>query len=609
MNDEQKKGIQDLPLPGEFGEDGKFKGDALGIGQYADALSEFISECDTPITIAISGPWGSGKTSVMNMVQGKLKDKIVPILFNCWQFSQFNLSANLSGVMVNFFVDEICKTMPDKNEWEKLGDSGRKIFTSCKWILGTTLKAAASIGGIKADQAIDALISTIDSVQSAKNNMEKMVQNRLDKEPGKKVVIFIDDLDRLVPSVALDLLEVMKIFLDVKGCVFVIACDFDVVNKGVAAKFKTKESEISGRFFFDKLIQLSFNMPVGAYNIRTYLDDLLKQIGFECDDEDLDIYYDLLKVSIGFNPRGLKILANSLILMNRMRLNQDIVNQTSLEKKKAEKIIFALTCMERAYPQLYHLFMTRLNDKPIKFLTKELDSSQKILDTEALQPFLAEALNKETTANKIREFMRYFFSVLDTDSDESLSYEELTNLKKIVALSSLTARGTQQVKTEDQDFSNDQITELCRKVYEELSRLGLGSKFPNGHSRKANDSLGIRSYLMWFKPEKAKLAWGNWKIFYEIKLEPKADNSRSLSLSANKTTDVDKARIEALNNLPIVKDGSYEFYEDEVFARITRKFGPFEVTTKDGDINTTGIKQIAQDLKELIEATHDHFNI
>ncbi|MCX5862241.1 MAG: P-loop NTPase fold protein [Deltaproteobacteria bacterium] len=166
MNDEQKKGIQDLPITGELGEDGKFVGDALGIGQYADALSVFISECDTPITIAISGSWGSGKTSVMNMVRRKLEGKIVPIWFNCWQFSQFNLSANLSGVMVNFFVDEISKSRQDRTDTEKLGDSAREILTSCKWMLGTTLKAAASIGGIKADQVVDALISTIDSVYS-----------------------------------------------------------------------------------------------------------------------------------------------------------------------------------------------------------------------------------------------------------------------------------------------------------------------------------------------------------------------------------------------------------------------------------------------------------
>ncbi len=607
MNDEQKKGIQDLPITGELAEDGKFKGDALGIGQYADALSVFITECDTPITIAISGPWGSGKTSVMNMVRRKLEGKIVEICFNCWQFSQFNLSANLSGVMMKFFADRLSESMPGKTDMDKLHDSGREIFDKGKSIFGIFIKTAASIGGIKADQAVDALINAIDSVQSAKDDMEKMVQKRLGKEPGKKVVIFIDDLDRLVPSVALDLLEVMKVFLDVKGCVFVIACDFDIVNKGVAAKFKTKESEISGRFFFDKLIQLSFNMPVGAYNIRTYVDDLLKKIGFECGDEDLDIYMDLLKFSIGFNPRGLKILANSLILMNRMRLNQDIVNQTSLEKKKAEKIIFALTCMERVYPQLYHLFMTRLNDKPVKFLSKELSSSKKISEIEALQPLLAEAFNKETTANKILEFVQQLISVIDTDSDESISHEEMTNLKKIVALSSLTVRGTQQAKTEDQDFSNDQITEFCRKVYEELSHLGLGRLFPNGHSRKANDSEGIRWYRMWFKPEKTKLAWGNWKIFYEIRFEPKAGISHSLLLSANKTTGVDKARIEALKNLPI---GGYEFYEDEddVWAGIIRNFGPCDAMKED-EFDDIEAKKIAQALEELIRATHDHFNI
>lgn len=50
-------------------------------------------------------------------------------------------------------------------------------------------------------------------------------------------MIFVDDLDRLVPSKAVELLEVLKLFLDCKQCVFVLAIDYEVVIRGAIKKY------------------------------------------------------------------------------------------------------------------------------------------------------------------------------------------------------------------------------------------------------------------------------------------------------------------------------------------------------------------------------------
>ena len=50
------------------------KDDILGIGKYIDGLSSFIRKCDTPMTVAIQGDWGSGKTSFMNMIKEEIAD-------------------------------------------------------------------------------------------------------------------------------------------------------------------------------------------------------------------------------------------------------------------------------------------------------------------------------------------------------------------------------------------------------------------------------------------------------------------------------------------------------------------------------------------------------
>ena len=69
--------------------------DLFAIQKYIDGLSTFVQNCNTPMTISIQGTWGTGKTSLMQIVQDKLEaeQKTKCIWFNTWQFSQFNMDS------------------------------------------------------------------------------------------------------------------------------------------------------------------------------------------------------------------------------------------------------------------------------------------------------------------------------------------------------------------------------------------------------------------------------------------------------------------------------------------------------------------------------------
>ena len=69
--------------------------DKFGITDYIGGLARFISLCSTPLTISIQGSWGTGKTSIMNLVKQQLPEDVFPVWFNTWQFSQFNMSEEL----------------------------------------------------------------------------------------------------------------------------------------------------------------------------------------------------------------------------------------------------------------------------------------------------------------------------------------------------------------------------------------------------------------------------------------------------------------------------------------------------------------------------------
>jgi len=90
------KGYTDIPVT-------LIDNDILEVKVYVESLSDFILGCSTPMTIAIQGDWGSGKTSMMNMIRQHIETKVVPIWFNTWQYSQFEMASYLSvSLLANF---------------------------------------------------------------------------------------------------------------------------------------------------------------------------------------------------------------------------------------------------------------------------------------------------------------------------------------------------------------------------------------------------------------------------------------------------------------------------------------------------------------------------
>ena len=94
-------GFSDLPVDSK-------KDDIFEVSNYVNALSAFIKECTTPMTIAIQGTWGAGKTSLMNLIREELGNSVDTIWFNTWQYSQFNMEDELTLTLLTQFLK--CKS-------------------------------------------------------------------------------------------------------------------------------------------------------------------------------------------------------------------------------------------------------------------------------------------------------------------------------------------------------------------------------------------------------------------------------------------------------------------------------------------------------------------
>ncbi len=389
--------------------------DLLGVSDYVDALSSFLSSASMPTTIAIQGEWGSGKTSFMNQIKSRLcddadaPDPAKPfhgVWVNMWEYSMMKSPEDvlvnvIKGLTVS--CSRILESRSGKNS-EVVSNLKNKALTFLKGASVVLVKATAQAGlnamGLDGAKGVDTFASVVngdkklqdaelDEVRPSefRDAFSEVIRQCLARdqelrETSKKgFMFFIDDLDRIPPENAVHILELLKNLFEVDNCIFVLAIDYEVVVKGLKAKFGTESQmdERAYRSFFDKIIQMPFSMPVGAYDITGFVEKSVENIGvfshrelqeqLTISEEKLrvsEILADMVFLSTGTNPRSIKRLLNSLSLI-------DIMHRIKLKKERergikvadmtvADKTMnFGLVCIQVAYPDIYDLLIQESN--------------------------------------------------------------------------------------------------------------------------------------------------------------------------------------------------------------------------------------------------------
>lgn len=384
--------------------------DLFNINKHLDGLSRFIKACNTPMTISIQGSWGSGKTSIMKMVEHEIEKDVIPVFFNTWQFSQFDLGNSLAFSMIKVLLNKL----HDNDE-----NFIKRFTLLCGNALTTALKAVSIYNcniDINKCKENTPDYNYAEQIENLHKHFQEVVDRACEREHKDRVVIFVDDLDRLVPSKAVELLEVLKLFLDCKQCVFVLAIDYEVVIRGAIEKYgfasynseKIDEKERNreyekGKSFFDKIIQVPFKVPVAIYDIKNYLKDGFNKINLKIDDNDLQDYIDLCASSIGSNPRSLKRLLNAFLLLTFIG-----EGSIDLNNKDKAKLLFAALCLQQYNEKIYNLIVSHckcdLND----------DYQVKLCISD-LYNLLSELSNEEENCNDIND--DYGTDLLASDLD------------------------------------------------------------------------------------------------------------------------------------------------------------------------------------------------
>ena len=354
-----KIGVIDEPAPGGGDDD-------LDIGIHSKSLIEFIQKTETPITVGIQGVWGSGKTSLLYSIYHTFETEqpttFKQIWINSWEYSLLSTPEEALLKIVNRIIDQLLESDTNKKYKQKITASAKRIFKGA-----LRIGAQVALGDEAAQVTGELMESGNHSISELRNNLEGLVVE-IAKQPTniEKIIIYVDDLDRIEPKNAVAILELMKNIFNVHNCVFILAIDFQVVVKGLEHKFgkQTHENEWEFRAFFDKIIQLPFMMPMSQYNIGKYMNKLLVDTGFfEGDDFDTDAITKIIMLTIGGNPRSIKRLVNSVSLIqifvkHKKKMNDDDNHEKNILSEKQENfLVFSLLCLQIAYPLVYSLLV------------------------------------------------------------------------------------------------------------------------------------------------------------------------------------------------------------------------------------------------------------
>ena len=420
--------------------------DLFGVSEYVSGLSTFIANCNTPMTISIQGSWGTGKTSIMNFIEEELDKKgtTYHINFNAWQFTQFNLQDELAVSLISRLISQMQAKEQTVTGLQKavgvLKSAGR-----VGWQLGRA--AIDTFGGFSskimavADKTKEAIqketgtpkdYDTTNAIGSLKDDFRQCVLDTLEVTGKDRIIFFVDDLDRLEPKKTIEVMEVLKLFFDVSQCVFVLAIDYAVVINGLTAKYgrfseDDVENQAKGRSFFDKMIQVPFKMPVAKYDITNYVETCFDEIGVQYNKDDMETYLDLIRLSIGTNPRKMKRLFNAFLLLSI------IVQGDILEKDRNTLLLFAVLCLQHSYEGMYKLLVRNRDVLSEKLLNILATGSISAIE-EKVGPLDMNGIDED----KMRLFMDRFLLMLDKSDNKKLELTEIDALKNVLGVSSIT---------------------------------------------------------------------------------------------------------------------------------------------------------------------------
>lgn len=216
---------------------------------------------DQSLIIGIYGKWGEGKTSVMNFIKAELPPETVIVNFNPWLFSD-------QEQLIRSFLSSVAFELGESlaSTKEKIG----KALSDYSDAVGSITKIiGVPLGGFK--QVGDKLQHV--SIEKLKKRVDELICSA-----DKKIVICVDDIDRLDVKEIQYIFKLVKLVGDFPNTSYLLAFDDEMIATALAPQYGDKHVK-NGYQFLEKIIQLPLKIPKATRSaLKKYTIDMLDQV-------------------------------------------------------------------------------------------------------------------------------------------------------------------------------------------------------------------------------------------------------------------------------------------------------------------------------------------
>ncbi|MGP5311964.1 KAP family P-loop NTPase fold protein [Psychrobacter faecalis] len=359
--------------------------------KFSERVAQVIATRRDPssIVIGLYGKWGDGKTSVLNFIEQSLNanNGVICIKFNPWRFGTED------QLLMGFF-NQIAEALDDKLETkgDTLKEIGKKVISP--------LASLAGIGGV--GEIATSFISMPD-INAFKSRTEQLLE-----KSQKRVLILIDDVDRLDKTEIHALFRLVKLTADFKYTSYILAFDKDIVASSLQDRYSTSQGN-SGEAFLEKIIQVPLHLPyIDKQTLRNFcfqrVDTALELANIQLTEEQAqDFARNFVSAfdSCITTPRKAKLYGN--ILTFSLPILKGEVNPVDL---------MLIEGVRAFYPRLYESI--RDNEKLFVGTFPTSSGSSYDADKDLIKTLIDNALSTTTSSNKedLKELLKNLFPKL-----------------------------------------------------------------------------------------------------------------------------------------------------------------------------------------------------
>lgn len=410
----------------------QLKDDLLDRGRLAASVSRTLGDAGlkTPLAVAIFGDWGTGKTSLMRLVQAGLPKGSLCLWFDAWRYARQEEAlwrAMLMAVIealrdalraegrldakaeadLDQLAERLYRSRTDKERGSPQLDLGAAASFGFDLLLRYASLNTVSWKEIREALKGDDAEKAQKLIRRAETERYRTHVNSLElfyrelgallrrhgvhgDAGGRRMYVFVDDLDRCLPEEAVGALEAVKLFLDLEGCVFILGMDRRVVEQGIAVRYAAYDAKLGApvdpQQYLDKVVQLPVTLPpLSSGQVARFL----SSIGGIADAPLVKECHDLIRAGSPSNPRSVKRIVNALYLLHGLAGLSDRPDEAGRQDARR---LAKLAIMQVMHADLYR----RVADDP-KWLTKlqeaaggharpDAEEERKMLDHPALRP-------------------------------------------------------------------------------------------------------------------------------------------------------------------------------------------------------------------------------